>query len=384
MTVLEEKPGIESTTEPAFVVHLNGDNGGLKGWVVVDSLVGGWAMGGTRLTETVTETEVRGLARAMTDKLTLVGLPVGGAKAGIVAPEAGKEEVLKTYGRTIAPLLHGGIHLGADMGVGAKERAIFYEAAGYDPRKRPRGVDMPYDWKTYYEPLVDATGHNVGQAAAAALEASHRDEPARVVVQGFGAVGRAVAKFLEQRGHRIVAVVDILGTVSADELPVDDLIAITDPQGRVDRSRLPQSVKVTPEADAWLDVDADLIILAAQKDAINSTNVHRLKAAFVVEGGNLATSPEARLKAAAAGTLLIPDVIANVGGAASAGLALTGTVPFTLPGEARKDWVFDWIAQRVRKNTLDLLEIANGSSAEPLRELIAARRDQPIPRDAKF
>ncbi|MFD1150238.1 Glu/Leu/Phe/Val dehydrogenase dimerization domain-containing protein [Saccharothrix hoggarensis] len=365
---------MEKVEEPAFSVAFNGDDKSIKGWVIADSLVDGWAMGGTRMTPNVTEEEVRGLARGMTQKLTLVGLPVGGAKAGIVDDGSDKKRTLEVFGRTVAPLLHGGIHLGADLGVGPAERNIFFEAAGYDPRKRPRAVPMPYDWRTYYEPLVDCTGHGVGVAAVVALEALRRDEPGTVVIQGFGSVGRAVAQFLERRGHRIVGVADEFGTISGYHLPSDALIAITDPLGRIDRTRLPQNVKVNPEPDAWLDVPADVLVLAAQKDAIHGGNVDRLTASLVVEGGNITTSPEAKVRMAAAGVTLVPDVVANVGGAAAAGLALTGTVPFELPGEARKRWVFDWVGARVERNTRDLLEIAAGRSGDPVPELVAARR----------
>lgn len=374
VNVLEDALRTAEEPEPAFVVSLNGSGGSIKGWVVVDTLVDGFAMGGTRMTPTVTEAEVRGLARGMTEKLTLVGLPIGGAKAGIVATGENREETFRTFGRTVQPLLHGGIHLGIDLGVTPADRALFFAEAGYDPRHRARAVDMPMDWRTYYEPLVDCTGHGVGVAAVTALERTGRGESARVVVQGFGVVGRAVARFLEDRGHRIVGVADINGTIIADRLPVADLIAITDELGRIDRSRLPQHVSVSDEPDAWLDVDADLLVLAAQKDALNAENVHRLRAGLVVEGGNLCSSAEARQKLAASGATLIPDVVANVGGAAAAGLALARIVPFELEAEARKRWVFDWVADRVRRNTLDLLEIAAGSPGDPLPQLLAARR----------
>ena len=360
---------------PAFSVTLNGAGGNLKGWVVVDSLVDGLAMGGTRMTHDVTEAEVAGLASAMTTKLTLVGLPMGGAKAGIVYTGGDREETLRTFGRTVAPLLHGGIHLGCDLGVTPADRAVFFAEAGYDPRRKNRAVDMPYDWRTYYEPLVDCTGHGVGTATVAALQALHGNASSRrVVVQGFGSVGRAVATFLQDRGHRIVGVADIAGTITADDLPVADLIAATDASGTIDRSRLPSSARMLSGPDAWIDVPADVLILAANHHAINDHNVDRLKAQLVVEGGNLCVSPGAKASMESAGVTLVPDTVANVGGAAAAALALTRIVPFELPGDARKQWVFDWVAGKVASNTRDLLEIAAGGSPNPLAELLAARR----------
>lgn len=372
---------VEKPQDPALTVHLNGSGGDIKGWVVIDTLVDGLAMGGTRMTTGVTEEEVAGLARDMTEKFTLAGLRIGGAKAGIVADAtnprgAGREKTFRTFGRTVKPLLHGGIHLGIDMGVTPADRAVFFEEARYDPRYRLGAPDMPIDWRTYYEPLIDATGHGVGVAAITALEASGRTGPARVVVQGFGAVGRAVARFLEDRGHRVVGIADVRGTISADRLPVDELVAITDQFGAVDRTRLPQDVKLSGEPDAWLDVDADILILAAQKYAINAENAHRLRAGLVVEGANLASSAAAKEKVAAAGAGLVPGVIANIGGAASAALAVTRIVPLDLAAQARKAWVFDWVGDRVRQNTRDLLEIAAARAGDPLPELLAARRKE--------
>lgn len=364
----------ENVPEPAFTVSLHGAGAPVTGWVVVDSLVDSLAMGGTRMTGSVTEAEVRGLARAMTVKLGLVGLPIGGAKAGIVSDGADREKTLRAFGRTVAPLLHGGIHLGCDLGVTPADRAVFFDEAGYDPRRKNRAVDMPYDWRAYYEPLIDCTGHGVGVATVTALEALRLEGSRTVVVQGFGTVGRAVAAFLEERGHVVVGVADVHGTISASRLPVAQLLELTDGAGDIDRSRLPENVTVSTEPDAWLDLDADVLILAANHNAVNENNVHRVGARLVVEGGNLCVSPEAKPKLEAGGATLVPDVVANVGGAAAAGLALARIVPFELATPVRNQWVFDWVGTRVQRNTRDLLEIAAGGSADPLGELYAARR----------
>ncbi|HET8681422.1 MAG TPA: Glu/Leu/Phe/Val dehydrogenase dimerization domain-containing protein [Micromonosporaceae bacterium] len=348
----------------------------LNGWVVADSLVDSMAMGGTRMTRSVTRSEVRALARGMTMKLALVELPIGGAKAGVVSVEGRpREEVLRDFGRTVAPLLRGGIHLGCDLGVSPADRAVLYAAAGYDARRHARASRLTADWDTFWAPLVDITGYGVGVAALTALK--HSPEPAarRVVVQGFGTVGRSVARFLEDHGHRIVAVADVLGTVSAaDQLPVAQLVSVTDPAGTVDRSRLPGPVTVSPEHDAWLDVDADVLVLAANMDAIHAGNVHRVRAGLVVEGGNLCCAPQAKTAMSAKGITVVPDVVANVGAAAAAGCALTGTLPSELSPQQSAAWLFDWVEERVRRNTQDLLHIAAAGGADPVPALLAARR----------
>jgi glutamate dehydrogenase (NAD(P)+) len=153
-------------------------------------------------------------------------------------------------------------------------------------------------------------------------------------------------------------------------------VEMTDVFGRIDRSRLPEGATVSTEPDAWLDVEADILILAAQKYAINAENAHRLKAALVVEGANLASSAAAKEKVAAAGSTLVPGVIANIGGAGSAALAVTRMVPFELSHTARKNWVFDWIANCVRRNTRDLLEIGRAGAGDPLPQLLDVRRGE--------
>lgn len=63
------------------------------GYVVIDSTIGGRSCGGLRMLPDIDEAEMRGLARAMTLKYGFLGLPQGGAKAGVRCdPEAPKEE----------------------------------------------------------------------------------------------------------------------------------------------------------------------------------------------------------------------------------------------------------------------------------------------------
>lgn len=362
-------------TDSLLVTEISSPSESLSGWVIVDSLVDGMAMGGTRMTATVSKTEIKRLAQAMTTKLALAGLPIGGAKAGIRAGMGDRTAALRAFGRASAPLLHGGIYLGSDLGTTHADRDLFLASAGYDVLRHPRVEKLPVDWATFWTHLVDITGYGVCESAAAAIKTRFGIRPCRVAIQGFGTVGRAVAKDLAARGHCIAAVADIHGTIEArDGLPVEQLLGITDQAGTIDRGRLPAHVRVRNDSEAWLEADADVLVLAAAGDAVRAENAQRVRAQIVVEGGNLCCTAEAKEIMAARGVLLIPDVVANVGGAAVTGCVLTGTVPFDLPLEQMVNWLFDWVGSCVRANTEAVLEIAAGGVAEPVAPLLAHRR----------
>jgi glutamate dehydrogenase (NAD(P)+) len=346
---------------------------GLQAWVVADTTVDGAAMGGTRMTPNVSLDEVRALARGMTHKLHLVGLPLGGAKAGIVDGPVPRDATLREFGTAVAPLLKGGIHLGCDMGIRPQDRCLFSNAAGYHvPRDVPR---YPYDvdWEEYWAPMLDITGFGVATATTIAMDALKLPIPSRVVIEGFGMVGRALATHLHDRGHLVVGVADRDGLISSPSgLPVKALSAAADSHGSIDRDAIPDGLTVTGPGDQWIDVPTDVLVLAANANAIHEGNVERTQACLVVEGGNICCTPAAKNALRASGVLVVPDVVANAGAASVGGCALTGTVPGGLGPVARRSWLFDWVSTRIAGNTRDLIDIA-ATEVDPLPQLLRDR-----------
>ncbi|GJF33915.1 glutamate dehydrogenase [Kitasatospora sp. NE20-6] len=360
---------------PLLATTVSSPADALTGWVVVDSLVDGIAMGGTRMTGSVTEAEVARLARAMSVKLALAGLPVGGAKAGIRAVPGRREPVLQAFGRSAGPLLHGGVYLGCDLGTTHADRDLFFAAARYDVERDTRTPRLPADWTTLCARFVDITGFGVAVAARTAATARLGGAPCRVAVQGFGTVGRAVAGALADRGHRVVAVADAHGTLHDPRgLPVARLAAATDSAGSIGRAGLPDGTTTADGPEAWLDTDADVLVLAATGDALRTDNVQRVRASVVVEGGNLCCTPEAAAALSARGIALVPDVVANVGAAAAVGSLLTGAAPAGLTADGLVQWLFDRVEALVHRNTLDVLEIGTDGAADPVPALLAHRR----------
>lgn len=354
---------------PLIVADLEVLTTGMRGFAVVDSLVAGRAMGGTRMTATVSPAELAGLARQMTLKLALAGLPIGGAKAGIVSavpPGPRRDARLRSFGQVAAPLLHGGVYLGTDEGITYRDRKMIFDAAGYDVAdglSRP----LPCSWATLWDGCADITGHGVAEAALTAVKRmDNLGEPLRVVVQGFGAVGRAAAQRLAELGFRVVGVADRLGTVSsAGALPLAELLVATDAAGTIIRELLPPSVQASSAPEAWLDLDADVLVLAATSAALRADNVHRVSARLVVEGANGPCTDEAILALFADDVPVVPGIVANCGGAMVTGLMLTGRAPVTGDAAALVDELHERVATQVRTRLVEVFDWAE-SAGSPL------------------
>lgn len=351
---------IKSLTAPLATTVLTDPATGLKAYIVIDTLVKGRAMGGIRITPHVTPEEVAMLARKMTLKLALAELPIGGAKGGIVSdlrPGPERDDRLRAFAQAAAPLLRGGIYLGADMGCSYRDRDLMLDSIGYSIEKRSgnglTGAGLPCSWSELWQRCANVTGHGAAHATQIVAESCGlRAERRTVSIQGFGVVGRGAAQTLVSQGFKIVAVADLEGTiVNPAGLPIDELCSLTDTQGTIDRQRLPAGCEAIPGPEAWLDVDAGVLLLAAVGDAVSIHNVHRVRADIVVEAANLPTTAEAQLRLMERRVAVVPDILASVGAAMVTALILCGQVPQQLGTAALVEWLFDRVASRVQANT---------------------------------
>lgn len=362
-------------------VFIDNEESDLHAFVIVDSLFQGRAMGGTRMTAAVTPDEVAELAHKMTLKLALAGLGIGGAKAGItcglpLGPE--RDRHLAEFGRAVAPLLHGGLYLGGDQGISHRDRDVFFESASFDATTATPAGQLPCSWAELWRRCSDVTGFGVCEGIEEAADVmALRQDCRTVAIQGFGCVGNAVATGLTDRGFRIVAVADRQGTVSCpDGLPLTELLAATDASGTIDRSKLPDGLTLDPMPEAWLDVNADILVLAAGGDAITEANAHRVKARLVAEGGNCTCTPAAQRLMNERGIKVLPDIVVNVGGAAVTGLLLTGQAPTDADTDALVAWLYSEVGHRIRRSVVDLLELADETGLQLMdaAEQLATRR----------
>ena len=176
---------------------------------------------------------------------------------------------------------------------------------------------------------------------------------ARVVIQGFGAVGSHAARFLSERGARLVGAADSRGTIhNADGLDVAALIALKQSGRSV--VEYPDGERL--DCDAAVGIDCDVWIPAARPDVIHADNVGQLKARLVIEGANIPITREAERLLHDREVLCVPDFIANAGGVICAAMEYQG---------ATETAALQTIQDKLRRNTRMVLEDARDRGVLP-------------------
>jgi glutamate dehydrogenase/leucine dehydrogenase len=296
------------------------------GYIAIDSTVDGRARGGLRLMPDVDEAEVRGLARAMTLKYGFLGLPQGGAKAGVRGdPEAPPEERrarLAAFARLVAPVLRSGVFTpDTDMGTTRADIAHVLSVAGLRaaPRHGSSGRSGFYTALT-----VRAAAREAARAAGVGLAG------ASVAIEGFGSVGASLATLLREEGARVVAVSTTAGAVYApDGLDVEQLatLARSAGSGVVEAYAHANVGAERLDRQGLLTLPVDVLCPCARHGSVHEGNADAVRARAIAPGANNPITPAAEQRLVARGVVCVPDFVANSGG------VLGGTMEFAAVSE---------------------------------------------------
>jgi glutamate dehydrogenase (NAD(P)+) len=133
----------------------------------------------------------------------------------------------------------------------------------------------------------------------------------RCVVQGFGNVGGVAATELAALGASVIAVSDVSGGLhAASGLDVVALHDYVGEHGSLEGCDL--GARLSNEE--LLELDCDILVLAAREDQVTADNAPRLRTRMVAEGANGPTSLEADAILWERGIPVLPDVLTNAGG----------------------------------------------------------------------
>ncbi len=340
---------------PEKMVTSYNPKAGLKAYTVIDNTVFGPGKGGVRMTPTVTLEEVVKLARTMTWKNSLAGIPFGGAKSGIIADTrkisvGKKHELVKAFAKALKNLSPAEYITAPDINMGEKEMQIFAEENG-NPKSctgKPASMGgLPHE--------LGSTGFGVYHATKVAAEHIGLDlNGARVAVEGFGNVGSFVSKYLtEKEGAKLVGVSDIRGCIhNPNGLDYSELMKATKEAGSVTKYA---DGKKLFDSDLF-ELDVDIIVTAAVPNVITAANIHRVKAKLIVEGSNIPISPEIEDWLHRKKITVIPDFVANAGGVISSYVEHIG-------GTEKE--MFKMVEEKIVKNTKEVLEDCKEKDAFP-------------------
>jgi glutamate dehydrogenase/leucine dehydrogenase len=236
--------------QPEIVFEWKDSETEAEGWVVINSLRGGSAGGGTRMRKGLNKHEVTSLAKTMEVKFTIAGPPIGGAKSGINFDpnDPRKKGVLQRWYKAIYPLLKNYYGTGGDLNVDeihevipmTAELGLLHPQEGtvnghlknYSPEEKLKSISRLQEGVSLkitderFSPDVNR-GYNIsdmvtGWGVAEAVRHYYEIWGGLVrgklaIIQGWGNVAASAAWYLSKNGVLIAGIVDRNGGIIKKE-----------------------------------------------------------------------------------------------------------------------------------------------------------------------
>jgi glutamate dehydrogenase (NAD(P)+) len=291
-----------------------------EGYRVQHNLSTGPAKGGIRFHEHVTLGEVAALAMWMSWKCSLVGLPYGGAKGGVVVNTRDLsitelERLSRRYMQELVPFIGPEVDIPApDVGTNDQVMAWMMDTYSnhvghYNPgviTGKPVAIGGSLGRR-------EATGEGVAWFTKAYLaDLGIKAGQTTVIIQGFGNVGSEAALALDAWGAKIIGISDYTGGVMNQKgLNVKDAIAWIAAH---------KNLKGYPGGDAisneeMMEQPCTVLVPAALERVITEQNAGKLKCRLIAEGANGPTTNGADKILQDRGDVeVVPDILCNSGG----------------------------------------------------------------------
>lgn len=325
-----------------------------KGWVVINSLKGGAAGGGTRMRKGLDKHEVVSLAKTMEIKFTVSGPAIGGAKSGIDfdPKDPRRKEVLQRWYKAVIPLLKNYYGTGGDMNVDEIEDVIpITEDYGlWHPQegivhghfnatlpkqihmigRLRQGVSKVLEDQAYvpdtgkkYTVADMITGFGVAESVRHYYQLYKGSDLTgkRVIIQGWGNVGAAAALYLAKYGAKITGIIDKdSGILAPNGLGLSTVKKLFHDK-RGNKLESENAISFVEVNEKIWDVPADIFIPAAASRLVTENQISRLIAhglEVVSCGANVPFKDQEIFFGPIAEMVdskvsLIPDFIANCG-----------------------------------------------------------------------
>lgn len=322
--ILEEPMRVVEVSIPVRL-----DGGSLKifkGYRAQHNNFAGPFKGGIRFHQQVDLGEVKALSAWMTMKCSVVGIPMGGGKGGVIVnpkelSEGELERLSRGYARAIAPVIGDQVDVPApDVNTNGKIMSWMK-----DEYSKIVGRDTP--GVITGKPVED--GGSLGRDTATAqggiyvLDMLAEDKGIKpsettVIIQGYGNAGGFMAKLLHEKGYIIKGVSDSRGCLVSSEGGFDPekISAIKSEKGSVIDARGGPGFEnaIVCSDHEFLTGECDILVLAALENQITAENAEKFKAKYILELANGPITPEADKILESKEILVVPDILTNAGG----------------------------------------------------------------------
>jgi glutamate dehydrogenase (NAD(P)+) len=359
--------------QPELEVTVRDPALGIEGYVVVWNTgisVGGplerCGKGGTRITPTVSLQEVKMLARTMALKNAAAGLALGGAKSGLKLDPAapGFEKQYRRFVRLCAPLLRekGGVFGGFGFDIGGRPEHALWACDELNSTRCFTGKPLHMGGTDYDREGIAGLGVTVAGGTMMEIKGAGAAH-AMFAVQGMGAMGAAVLRYCSETGACMTALGDPRygGTWTFERALSGELrgALVQQDTARAGAFLAREGTKVSSDAAEVLYQDVDILFPCAVQDVITEDNVDKVRARFVCEGANGPVTEAARTRLHRRGIALVPDFIANPGGAIAAFVELTSS------GASKAEEAKALTREKIAANVRKVFEIAERCNCEP-------------------
>lgn len=322
------------------VVYCHDPASGLKAIISIHDTTLGPALGGTRLLPYKTEEEalndVLRLSRGMTYKAACAGLHLGGGKAVIIADPSQKSEALfRSYGRFVESL-HGRYITAEDMNTNVSDmdniRLETRYVTGVSPTLGGSGDPSIMTALGTFYGIQASVRHRLGTDSLSGV---------KIAVQGVGAVGKHLCKFLHEQGAKLF---------------VQDI-----DEKRLEQMKQSYHASIVTEEELY-GLDVDVYAPCARGATLNSDHIPQLKAKVIAGCANNQLEDEKKhadmLKELK--ILSAPDYVINAGGLINVANELSGYNKEKVESEvARIGKTLETIFHEADKQNITTLEAAN-------------------------
>lgn len=350
---------------PLDVIQVYDPDINMQGILVIDNTILGPSCGGIKISPNITPRQIFRNARKMTLSCALVNLDLGGAAAGIRANpfEIDKIKLIKSYAKRISPYVPEQYIACPDLYVGQEEMAAFADEVGdrQGATGKPENMDgIPYE--------LGVIGLGMGIAIETVIDNFNNSlslpkdiSELTIAIQGFEQIGRTVAKFLTNKGAKIIAICD-LGFTIYDSSGID-INKILESHSETNEKQLlkdlmsNKSTKKLPKDDI-IKVNCDIFVTTTANSLITDENVHTFKAKCIIEGLNDPITDSADLILHKNNVLVLPDILTTAGG------AISSHAEYNRIGS---EVAFSLIESRIRETTEKVIRNALESDISPRR-----------------